>query len=175
MISSKRNDFTSGLLIILFLSGCATSSFKLIQQHELAAELKVTPDRVLLECENQYKDDSGNGYGFMMHVLDDENTVLSIVQTNVIDKGSCFKRIEKIGKILKTGKAIYVGGMGNLNKPRIKENKTYTFPHLGTFHGNGRNAQFMVIANEKGLCYDAYSGDEDPCPREPIFSLKRLK
>lgn len=78
MIFSKRNDFTCGLLI-LFLSGCATSYFKLIKQHELAAELKATPDRVLLECEFQYKDDSGDGYGFMMHVLDDENTVLSIV------------------------------------------------------------------------------------------------
>lgn len=134
----------------------------------------MTPNRILLECEFQYKDESGDGYGFMMHVLDDENTVLSIVQTNVLDKGSCFERLKEIGKLLNTGKIIYIGGMGNLNKPRIKENKTYTFPH-GTFHGNGRNAQFMVIANEKGLCYDAYSGDEPPCPREPIFSLKNLK
>src|SRR3989344_4883791 len=174
MCFSKRNNFTCSLLIF-FLSGCATSSFKLIKQHELAVELKMTPDRVLLECEPQHKDDSEDGYGFMMHVLDDENTVLSIVQTNVIDKGSCFRRIEKIGKIIKTGKAIYIGGMGNLIKPKIKENKTYTFPYLGTFPGNGRNAQFMVIANEKGLCYDAYSGDEDPCPREPVFSLKNLR
>lgn len=157
------------------LSACTTSSFKLIKQHELAAEIKVTPDRVLLECEFQYKDASGDGYGFMMHVLDNENTVLSIVQTNVIDKGSCLRRIEKIGKILRIGKMIYIGGMGNLNKSKIIESKTYIFPNLGTFHGNGQNAQFMVIANEQGLCYDAYSGEEEPCPREPVFSLKNLK
>jgi len=174
MVFSKRSDFKFCLLIFLFLSGCATSSFKLIKQHELAAELKVTPDRVLLECEFQNNDNSDNDYGFMMHVLDDQNTVLSIVQTNVIDKVSCLKRLEKIGKILKTGRVIYIGGMGNLSKPRIQETDVYTFPRLGTFSGNGRSAQFMVIGNEQGLCYDAYSGDEEPCPREPVFSLKNL-
>lgn len=167
MIFLRRNDLIF-ILLVVFLSSCVTSSFKLIKQHELAAELEVTPDRILLECEFQYKDNSGDGYGFMMHILDDENTVLSIVQTNVLDKGSCYRRIEKIGKILKTGKTIYIGGMGNLAKPRSKEEKTYTFSHIGTFHGNGRNAQFMVIANEQGLCYDAYSGDEAPCPRDPF-------
>lgn len=174
MIFLKRNKFAV-ILFFLFLPGCITSSFKIIKQHELATEVKVTPDRVLLECEFQYIDEDGEGYGFMMHVLDDQNTVLSIVQTNVIDKGSCFRHVEKIGKILKTGKLIYIGGMGNLNKPKIKEDKTYVFPYHGTFHGNGQNAQFMVIANERGLCYDAYSGDENPCPREPVFSLKNLK
>jgi hypothetical protein len=154
---------------------CTTSSFKLIKQHELAVELKVTPDRILLECEFQYKDTSGDAYGFMMRVLDDENTVLSIVQTNVLDKGSCFKRIKKIGKILETGKIIYIGGMGDLNKAKIKKDETYMFPNIGIFHGNGRSAQFIVIANERGLCYDAYSGDEEPCPREPVFSLKNLR
>lgn len=173
MVLLNRNSLIPIALVFL-LSGCAASSFTLLTQEEYVTEIKVTPDRVLLECEFQYKDSSGEAYGFMMHILDQENSVLSVVQTNVLDKGSRFRRIQKIGKILKTGKAIYVGGMGDLKDPKIKEDQTYTFPHLGTFAGNGRNVQFMVIANEQGLCYDAYSGDEPPCPREP-FSLKNLK
>lgn len=160
--------------ISILFCGCASSSFKLLKYEDHAAEIKVTPDRVLMECEFQFKDNSGDGYGFMMHVLDDANTVLSISQGNVLDKGSCFRRIQKIGKILKTGKSIYIGGIGNIAKPRIKNEQAYAFPGGGRFYENGRNIQFMVIANEQGLCYDAYSGDENPCPREP-FSLKNLK
>jgi hypothetical protein len=164
------------LLLFIIMCGCATSSYQLIRQRTLAAEIKVTPDRIIMECEFQYKDEDGDGdgYGFLMHVLDDANTVVSVVQTNVLDKASCFRRIQKIGKILKTGKTIYIGGMGNITKPRLEDKRSYTFPRFGTFHGNGRATQFAVIANERGLCYDAYSGDDEPCPREP-FSLKNLK
>lgn len=173
MTFSKRNNFIYSLLIF-FISGCATSSFKLLIQDENAAEFKVTPDRVIMECEYQPDHDTKDAYGFLMHILDEENTVIAVVQGNVLDKGSCFRRLQKIGKILKTGKMIYVGGMGYLTKPKKKEKETYMFPNIGTFPGNGHTLQFMVIANEQGLCYDAYSGDEDPCPREP-FSLKNLR
>ncbi len=173
MVFLKRNSFIQ-FGILFLLAGCATSSFKLLKQDENAAELKVTPDRVLLECEFQPDHDTKNAYGFLMRILDSENTVVTFAQTNVLDKVSCFRRLQKIGKILKTGKVIYVGGMGYLTKPKIKEDHKYTFPNIGTFHGNGHSLQFMVVANEQGLCYDAYSGDEDPCPREP-FSIKNLK
>ncbi len=173
MTFSKRNSLICTILTCL-VSGCATSSFKLIKQDENAAEFKITPDRVIMECEYQPEHDTKDAYGFLMHILDDENTVIAVAQGNVLDKGSCFRRIQKIGKILKTGKMIYVGGMGYLNKPKRKENEIYAFPNLGEFYGNGHTLQFMVIANEQGLCYDAYSGDEDPCPREP-FTLKNLK
>ena len=173
MIFSRRNDLMCGVLTFL-ISGCATSSFKLIKQDKNAAEFKATPDRVIMECEYQPDHDTKDAYGFLMNVLDDENTVIAMAQGNVLDKASCFRRIQKIGKILKTGKVIYVGGMGYLTKPKRKEKEMYTFPKIGTFHGNGQTLQFMVIANEQGLCFDAYSGDEEPCPREP-FSLKNLE
>lgn len=47
MIFLKRNKITVNLFF-LFLSGCVTSSFKIVKQHELATVIKVTPDRVLL-------------------------------------------------------------------------------------------------------------------------------
>ncbi|OFZ27998.1 MAG: hypothetical protein A2381_02750 [Bdellovibrionales bacterium RIFOXYB1_FULL_37_110] len=62
--------------------------------------------------------------------------------------------------------------MGNLNNPRKKENVTFTFPHHGTFHGNDRMLQFMVIANEHGDCDSAYRGDSKPCPRGE-FPIKK--
>jgi hypothetical protein len=172
MVALKRNSFFL-FIFLFFISGCSTSSFFLLKQDENAAEFKVTPDRILLECEYQFDNDTKDSYGFLMHVLDDENTVITVAQMNILDSESCLKRIQKIKKILSTGKIIYVGGMGYLTEPRRREEKQYTFPHIGTFHGNGRTLQFIVIANEQGLCYDAYSGEKKPCPAEP-FSLKSL-
>ncbi|OFZ49760.1 MAG: hypothetical protein A2381_18085 [Bdellovibrionales bacterium RIFOXYB1_FULL_37_110] len=161
------------LYILSFLvCGCAGPSYKVLHQGRLAVELQVSPDRVLLECEYQYDNDMKNLYGFMMHILDDENTVLSISQFNFLDKESCYKRISKIGEILKTGKQIYIGGMGDLTEPRIQQERQYVFPGKGTFFYNNRVLQFMVIANEHGLCFDAFSGAEKPCPRDP-FPIKK--
>jgi hypothetical protein len=169
----KRNRLIP-FIFFFVTSGCATSSFKLLKQDQNAAELNITPDRVLVECEYQYDNDDKDAYGFLMRILDDENTVVTIAQMNILDKESCFKRIRKITEILKTGKMIYVGGMGDLTEPRTMGEKQYNFPQIGTFRDNGHTLQFMVIANEQGFCYDAYSGDKKPCPQEP-FSIKNLK
>lgn len=171
MTCLKRNNFILGLCFFLIF-GCSTSSFNVIKQDENLVEFKVTPNRVLLECEYQYDHETKNGYGFLMHILDEENTVLTVAQINILDKENCLKRIQKIGKILKTGRIIYIGGMGYLNKPKIKEAQKFIFPNKeGIFYSNGQSLQFMVIANEQGLCFDAYSGDKEPCPQEP-FSFK---
>lgn len=167
MIYSKRNSLLWGVLASL-LNGCATSSFEVIKKQKLATELKVTPDRILIECQKETNHDNGDAFGFLMYVLDSNNTVICFVQTNVLDKRSCDRRIQKIGNILKTGKSIFVGGMGDLISPKKFEKATYSFPKLGTFPSNGQNLQFIVIANENGFCYDAYSGDEKPCPRDPF-------
>ncbi len=105
-------------------------------------------------------------FGFMLHVLDDEKTVLDILQSNRLDENGCLERIQKIGRILEGGNRIYIGGMGSINEPRKKEKFTHTFPKLGTFHSNGRVLQFAVIANEHGACYSAFKREEKPCPRD---------
>lgn len=173
MACSRKSSFIYGSLL-WWLFGCTTSSFKVIGQHQNATELRVTSDRVLLECEHQYDNDTKDSYGFLMHILDQEDTVLTIAQMNVLDRESCFRRIQKITRILKTTSAIYIGGAGDLNKAKIKGTRKYTFPNIGTFYDNGQSLQFLVIANEQGLCYDAYSGDEQPCPRKP-FSIQDFK
>src|SRR5436190_23689571 len=84
----------------LLLSGCATSSYRVLFQNDRVAELSVTPDRVLLECEDLYDADIKGMYGFMMHVLDGESRVTTLVQGNTLDKESCESRLKKIGKVL---------------------------------------------------------------------------
>ncbi len=159
---------SSSLLVLLSLAGCATSSYRVLYQDEGIAELNATPDRILLECERLHDADEPGLSGFMMHVLDEENTVLTLVQGNTLDNQSCDRRVKKMSAILKKGKDIYIAGRGNLREPR-QMGRAYTFSPKGTFKKNGRVLGFVAIANEFGECYDAYSGEEEkPCPPEPF-------
>ena len=173
MVFLRKNKAVP-FLSFLLMCGCATSSFSVIKQGDFVVELKVTPDRVLLECEPQPGHEVEGAHGFLMHILDDKKMVLAVTQFNILDKDECFDGLRKIERILKTGTNIYLGGMGDLTTPRAKSDRKYSFPGLGSFPSNGKTLKFMVIANERGLCYDAQDGDSGPCPREP-FSLKNLK
>jgi hypothetical protein len=114
----------------------------------MKAELSVTPDRVMLECE--FASEEEQSYMFLINVLDEEKTVLTVMQGDNSDKEYCDLRFKKVSKVLNTGKSIYIGGMG--------------VPKHGVYHGNGRVLQLMVIANENGACYGAYIHDGQPCP-----------
>lgn len=172
MISSKINSFS--LLIAGFLVGCASSSYKVDSQTEGRTQLLVTSDRVILECDylTDYTGDIKNAHLFLMHVLDESKTVLTVSQGNILGKEDCFRRISKISKILKSGNKIFIGGMGNLDKPRETQQRRYSFPGLGQFPENGRALQFMTVWNDKGMCYSAYSGDQKPCPSDEFPIVK---
>lgn len=60
----------------MVLVGCATSSFKILNQEKLSIEVHVSPDRVILECERVETDDRGVVADFMMHVIDEKKQVL---------------------------------------------------------------------------------------------------
>ncbi len=169
MRASKRNRALH-FVLLLPLMGCATSTYRVLNSGEYGTELSVSPDRVLLECEILHDADEPGLAGFMIHVLDEENTVLSLVQGGALDEKSCERRIKRISEILRKGNRIYIAGTGDLNDPG-KKGKAYAFPKKGTFDRNGRVLGFVAIANEQGACYDAYSGEEKPCPRDP-FPLK---
>lgn len=177
MLSSKVANFLIFFMSLLIF-GCSTTSYKINSSADFRTELVVSPDRVLLECEyiHDYTGDIKEAHGFMIHVLDDENTVLTVNQGNMLGKEDCFRRIDKIGKILKGGKKIFIGGTGNLKDSRVKEDPQYLFPGLGAFHFNGRVLQFIVVWNEKGQCYNAYTGDKKTCPSGefPIEKPKSL-
>lgn len=161
-------------LSVFALVGCASSSYKIDSQTEGRTQILVTSDRVILECDylTDYTGDIKEAHLFLMHVLDESKTVLTVSQGNILGKEDCFRRINKIGKILKSGNKIFIGGMGNLNKPRETQQRRYSFPGLGQFPENGRVIQFMTIWNDKGLCYNAYSGDQKPCPSDEFPIVK---
>ena len=168
MRHSQRNKWL-GACLGLLLSGCATSSYRVLFQDDGAAELIVSPDRVLLECEDLYDADTKGLYGFMMHVLDDKNSVTTIAQGNTMNRKDCERRLKEIGKILREGTSIYIAGRGNLSTINGALRDEYIFPGKGSFRSGGRSLGFVAIANEQGLCYDAYSGfKEKPCPPEPF-------
>lgn len=168
----KKINFTQFVFLIL-ASNCATSTTMLLKQHENTVELKVAPNRVLLECELQPAHDIEGAHGFLMYILDDHKTVITAAQANVLDKNECFEGLQYITKILKTGKVIYIGGMGDLTKSKAGNHRTHNFPNLGTFPSSGKSMKFMIITNEHGLCFDAHNGANSPCPSEP-FSFKNL-
>lgn len=176
MIGLRKNEFICFLSLVLV--GCKTPAYKIFNQKGLNTELLVSPERILLECEDvqdkteKTKELYGR-YGFMIHILDDKNTVLTVVQGNVLGKKGCFDRISKIGKILKNGKKIYVGGTGELKEPRKEGRFQFTFPGVGTFYSNSRTLGFSVIMNDRGECYSAYEEDEKPCPRDE-FPIQKL-
>ena len=161
----------SNFLFLFILSGCSTSSFKIKNETDSLTELLVTPDRITLQCEELDEDPDVGAYGFMVHILDEKMTVTTSALSIRPDKENCERFIQKISRILKSGKQIYVGSRSKLsNQPRTTENTRfrYIFPEHGTFFSNGRSLEFVVIANEKGLCYSpTYAGDE-PCPPFPF-------
>lgn len=159
---NKRIVGTLGILMTF--AGCATSSFKILNQEKSSVEILVTPDRVILECERVETDDRGVVAGFMMHVVDDEKTSFTLVQTNTLDKESCDYRIKKIERILKNGTHIYLVGIGNFREPRKTGLRKHTFPRFGAIEDNGRSLQFIAIKNERNQCFGAFSAEEQPCP-----------
>ncbi len=172
MTSLKVNNFL--FLSVVVLVGCASSSYKIDSQTEGRTQLLVTSDRVILECYRltDYAGDIKEAHLFSMNVLDENKTVLTVSQGNILGKEDCFRRISKISKILKSGNRIFIGGMGNLDKPRETQQRSYSFPGLGQFPENGRALQFMTIWNDKGMCYSAYSGDQKPCPSDEFPIVK---
>lgn len=159
------------IIFSMSLAGCVSSSFKLLNQKNLAMEFMVTPDRVVLDCERVETDDRGVVAGFVMRVVDEKNTSFTLVQTNTLDRESCERRVNIIEKILKNGNQIYLVGIGDFREPRETGLRKYTFPGLGTIEDNGRSLQFIAIKNELNQCFGAFSAEERPCPPEP-FPIK---
>jgi hypothetical protein len=140
-----------------------TSSYQIVNNGDGQDEVLVTPDRVSLKCEDA-QSDQGEYFGFSIFVLDNKDTVLSVIQTNTLDKESCQSRISKIGKILDDGRRIRIFGSGDLEKSRVLKKIRHEFAGK-SYSENGRILQFLYILNENGGCYDAYSADEKPCPQ----------
>ncbi len=172
---SRKNSLIGALLLSVISQSCSTSSYRVIDQDRYRTELQVTPDRVLLECEDikdhANADDPRGSFGFMIHVLDEEDTVLSIIQEPITTRKHCLKRVDHIAKILEGGQKIYIGAHLTLRQPRVMGSRSFSeFGKKGVFFENGRSLQLSVIKNEHGQCYSATNEMDQPCmpPEFPI-------
>jgi hypothetical protein len=176
MLASRKNRVNRSLVVLFLLSACATSSYRVVNVDGFRTELLVTPDRISLECEDiKDHEDVGSpegNFGFMIHVLDEENTVLTLIQGPVTTRRFCLEQQKAIEKVLKNGKIIYIAGHGSLDEPRKMGKTTYSsFPKPGVFRGNGRVLMYAVIRNEHGQYYSKDNGSKEPC-MPPEFPIK---
>ncbi len=153
-------------MIAVSLLGCSSSSYIIDRQTEGRTQLLVTSDRVALQCLRltDYEGDIPDPHLFSINVLDEVETVVTVSQDNIVPKVDCLRKAGSIAEILNHGEKIFIGGMGNLKKPRISQLFRHSFPRHGQFPENGRNLQFMTIWNDKGTCFSAYSEDQKDCP-----------
>lgn len=164
--SQKNRIFIFAVSFILV--NCATSQYSARKSKALGTDIKVSSDRVVAECEfiTDYTGDYPDPYGFMIHILDTEKTVLTVSNGTVLDKKECFKRLKATEEILRNSETVFVRGRGDADAPIKLESRTYYFPGHGSFPDNGRNLNYLAIWNDLGQCYDAFYGSERPCPRE---------
>ena len=161
MRSLKRSSL---LFLMVSQLGCASSIYRTTWQPKEKNVITVTADRISLLCEDLQSDEA-EYYGFSIYVLDDEKTVVSVIQTNPLDKESCEERLSKIGKIIKNGKRMNIVGYGSLQDPRVLSKDMVQFGSH-SFPSNGRVLQFIYITNEKGECFNAYQTPGKSCAQE---------
>lgn len=167
MISSKVNSLLFTISVIFI--GCATSKYHANKPNTLGTDIIVSSDRVVTECEfiDNYTGAYKNPHGFMIHILDNQKRVITVSNSTVLDKKNCFERLEAANRIIQKGGLITVRGRGDADGPSEKSKFSSYFPKHGTFPHTGPSLNFLAIWNDKGQCYDAFSGSDKPCPSNP--------
>jgi hypothetical protein len=166
MENSKKSKCL--ILVLFFLLGCSSTLYKIDRQTGDKTQLLVSPDRVILKCEeiDNYSGDVKDARLFLIFILDEEETVLRSSPGTILNRNVCDSKISKVMKVISGGKKIYFGNSGVLDKPRAFDGDKILFPKLGEFPLNGRSLGFQVIWNENGTCYNTYAGDQKPCPND---------
>ena len=120
-----------------------------------------------MEFITDYDGDRKNPYGFMIHILDLQYTVLTVSNGVVLEKEHCLVKQAKADKIIKNAEFVTVRGRGDAEESIVKEEFKHTFKKHGTYFGNGRSLNFLAIWNDKGDCHSGFKGEDDPCPNHP--------
>ena len=175
MVDLRKNKLLA-LVLCTWLVGCSTPNYRVVKESsqisEFTYEISFTPNRAIVECEKLFED-SDIYYGFMIHILDEKNTVITAFQADRIKKLDCVNKQREVSKILRNGAQIYLGGFIYHGGSREKGKELYSFPGIGTYHSNGRGFKFRVISNNKGGCYDTYHGTTKPCPRDGFLGSRK--
>lgn len=166
MLNSKVSNYFFVAMLIA-ITGCVSGGYRANKSNPSGTDIIVDPGRVIVQCEfiDNYSGDYKDPYGFMIHILDQENTVLTVSNGTVLEKRACFERLDAANRIIQKGRVIYVRGRGDAESLRKKQGPHYYFPKYGSFQYNGRSLNYLAIWNDKGQCYDAFYGAKKPCPR----------
>lgn len=172
MRNLKRSEIVS-LTFLIIICGCSTpGSFKLKQSLSGGAyELRTSSDRVVTECERVEKDDGTVLYALSAQVLDDKKRVISLTHFLLLGEKDCNKYRERVAKILKNGKEIYLAGRGDLTDIDKTTEFKHDFPGHGVFKGSDTVLDFFAIANENGDCFSPLNEPYKRCLSYP-FPLK---
>lgn len=147
---------------MIFLFGCQTSKYKAGNVLALGTDIVVTRDRIILECEfvNDYDGiDYKEPHGFMIYILDNEKTVLTVSSSTLLNKKDCFDWLQKADKIINNGRSILIRTRGDAYAPVNMDQLKYKFTHHGTYNGNGRSLNFLGIRNNLGQCLNVLAND----------------
>jgi hypothetical protein len=172
-----KNRLLELRLFILFLSGCTSNSivsnslpaskekpiYEKMKRDDRIVILNMSSDRILPFCD---KLENGND-GFMVMILDEENTVLVATGRQSSHK-TCLKWIIEIQNIAKDQPYVKLVGLGEFEGERVKEQYAFTFPAHGTFHSNGRSFGLHALLNKDHQCFSIFS---KTCAKED-FALK---
>ena len=172
----QKNKLLFFSFLMMALPDCANTQYKVFQRDGENTGLLISPDRVLVECEDLHAKggDRPGSFGFIIHILDEEKTVLTGIQTTQTSKNDCLAKVKLAEKILKNSKQVYIAGRVDLDETRTTKKWTSNFPKHGTFHDNGRSMSFSVLKGEDGTCVTAHEGYGKPCPWDPIFPVDTI-
>jgi hypothetical protein len=175
-MGNLRRSSAALVFAFIFFVGCVSTKYKVIQSKLNAVGLLITTDRILLECEDLHAGggDRPGSFGFMIHMLDEEKTVLTGIWSLQVSKTRCQEMVRDIERIMKRSKQVYIAGVSDLREPRTMGMESYTFPKLGTYRDNGRSMQWFVLKGEDGSCVTAYEGAGNPCPWNPMFPKETM-
>lgn len=167
-MASLKNSLNKLLFLIFFLSSCASTTpihgplpiiptkiennYEVTKRDDGIVVINVTPDRILPYCE---KLENGND-GFMIMILDEENTVLVATGRQCAHK-TCLRWSKKVQDISKGQSSVKFVGLGEIAEERIKEKYNFTFPVHGTFHSNGRSFELHALLNKDKKCFSMFS------------------
>jgi len=165
MANLQKNKYSIVFLFFLFLNSCTTSRYSVGIANALGTDIKVSPDRIITECEfiTDYDGDRKQPYGFMIHILDLQNSVLTVSNGIILEKEDCLERQAAADKIIKNAQVVTVRGRGDAEAPMVKEEFKHIFIKHGTYFGNGRSLNFLAIWNDKRNCHSIFNGEDDPC------------
>ena len=142
-------------------------------KNEKGIEVLLDSRRVSVTCEDASGDDKI--HVLLVHVLNEKKLIDEYIYGMAYPKEVCLEIKQRIERVIKNGKQIYIGahGDGKMDNEYPDPTQKHNFPELGDFTISRLFFDFQVIKNEKGQCMGFAYGDEKdgPCKKAGVDFL----